>query len=221
MPYCPKCGNTGILINGEMCDCRKTIHDIYSDVTCLEIPEQYRDIAFNEQLVPNLKDGLYAKTLNKLHNEWSTAVAFGKNYLICSPPRHSKTILAYATMKRLFRAGFPVFPVYDILELNKKIKLLDMGKPSDVDDEDLSLIIKAPMLFVKIPPLLDITVFQTGALILDRRVRHNNSTVFLYNGSWESLRRADKFEYFTPYAGDGSYCTFLVSNWKEYSSNES
>lgn len=221
MQYCPKCGNTGVLINGETCECRKTIHDLYTDVTCLEIPEQYRNIAFNEKLVPSIKDGAYAHFMQKLHDEISTARGFGKNYLICSPVRHSKTILAYATMKRLFRAGYPVFPVYDILELGKKIKLLDFGKPSDVEDEDLSLIIKAPVLFVRVPPLLDTTVFQTGALILDRRVRHGNSTIFLYNGSWDSLKRADKYEHFTPYAGDGSYCTFLVSNWKEYRPDES
>lgn len=215
MSFCAKCGGTGILLNGAPCECSIGIHDIYSDVACLDIPEQYRNIGFQPELIKDSWNGSYINFLSKLHTSLSTMDEKGHNYLICSPPMHSKTMFAYATISRLFRKGIAVFPIYDVLELRNKISLYDQGRPNDKEDEDFSLFFKAPYVFVRIPQLLSNEVFQMCALILDRRVRRGNATIFLFNGSWERLQAADTYENFTAYKGDGSYCTFSVHSWKE------
>ena len=221
MSYCAKCGGTRVLLNGEPCECAVGVPDIYSDVACFDIPEQYRDISFMAELVPDEWNGSYRNFLNKLHTDISTASVKSRNWLICSPPRHAKTIFAYATMKRLFRKGLDVFPIYDALELRNKITQYDMGNKSDTADENLSDLFTAPYVFVKIPPLLNSEVFQLCTMIMDRRVRRGNSTIFLFNGTWERLVAADTFKSFTAYQGDGSYCTFSVNNWREVKSSES
>ena len=39
MSYCPKCGGTGVLLDGSPCDCKTRESDLFADVVCLEIPE--------------------------------------------------------------------------------------------------------------------------------------------------------------------------------------
>lgn len=207
MKFCAKCGGTGILLNGEMCDCAKTVPDFYSDSACFEIPEQYRDVVFTEELVPDNWSGSYRKFLSKLHTDISTMSVTSRNWLICSPPKHAKTIFVYATMRRLFRANIGVYPLNDILEIKNKILEYDVES-----DEEL---FKVPYLFIRIPALLNSEVFELCSMLLDRRVRKNLSTVFIFNGSWERICAADKYGAFTPYKGDGSYCTYSVNSWKE------
>ena len=219
MSYCAKCGGTKVKLNGEPCECSIGIHELYADVTCFVIPEQYRSISFNEELVTDTWNNAYRKYLKQLHTDISTMTMKGKNILICSPPRHSKTIFAYATMRRLFKMGVPVFPLYDVLELRNKFALLDMGKKSDVEDEDLSLLNTVPYLFVRIPSMLSPEVFNIASFILDRRVRKGTSTIFLFNGAWERIEAADTFNAFTAYLGDGSYCSFDVKSWREVNNN--
>lgn len=207
MKFCAKCGGTGILVNGEVCECSKTMPDFYSDSACFDIPEQYRDLVFTEELVPDMWSGSYKKFLSKLHTDISTMAVTSRNWLICSPPKHAKTVFAYTTMKRLFRAGIGVCPLNDIMELKKVI-----SEYSVEDDIDL---FKVPYLFVRIPVFLTSEVFELCTTLLDRRVRKSLSTIFLFNGSWERLRAADVYCSFTPYKGDGSYCTFSVNSWRE------
>lgn len=204
MSYCPKCGNTGVLIDGSKCECQYNIKDVYTDVSCMEIPEQYRGVQLVKDLIPNIRDGAYQGFLDNLHTRLSNCEEKGINYLICSPPRHSKTIFAYATMRRLFRGGLEVFPLMDLYEIKSVLLNAQESDP----------VCKVPYLFVKFPPLLTEEVFQTAALLLDRRVRHSTTTIFLYNGTWEHLRFADKYSNFTAYAGDGSFCSIKVSSWK-------
>lgn len=47
MSYCPKCGGTGVLLDGSPCDCKTRESDLFADVVCLEIPETYRGIRFD------------------------------------------------------------------------------------------------------------------------------------------------------------------------------
>ena len=204
MKYCPKCGNTGVLINGNKCECQYNIRDVYTDVACMEIPEQYRGVQLVKELIPDMQDGAYQGFLDSLHTRLSNCEEKGINYVICSPPKHSKTIFAYATMRRLFKGGVEVCPLMDLYEV----------KDTLLKAEENSPICKVPYLFVKFPPLLTQEVFQTASLLLDRRVRHSCTTIFLYEGSWESLRYADKYSNFTSYEGDGSYCSVKVYNWR-------
>lgn len=211
MSFCPKCGGMGITLDGERCECSKTINDVYTDVSCLEIPEQYRSIQLIPDLISDIGHGSYRRFLDDLHTRLSSLDERGVNRIICAPPRHSKTIFAYATMRRLFKHGIDVVPLYDLYEL----KSLLLSAP---ENDPLHTV---PVLFVKFPPILNSEVFQTAALLLDRRVRRGNSTIFLFNGTWDSIKRADKFENFTPYAGDGAFCTVSVHSWKGGAEDES
>lgn len=216
--YCAKCGNTGFLLNGKVCDCRKSITDVYTDVSCFDIPEQYRDVMFNESLVlPMNGSGAYAAKLQSIHELVSALDWKSKNLLLCSPARHSKTIMAYSCIRRLFKGGIPVCPIYDLLELKQMFTSFDRGSGSP---DEVNAFIHAPYAFVRIPPTLNADVFNVAALVLDRRTRHGNSTIFLFNGSYEQISKADVFGNFTSYAGDGSYCSFEVSSWKEARSSE-
>lgn len=207
MGFCAKCGGVGKLITGEMCDCALKIPDYYGESACFDIPEQYRDLVFTKDLVHDAWGGSYSGFLDKLHTDISTMAINNRNWLICSPPKHSKTIFAYATIKRLFRASVPVCPLNDILELRKTIEEF-------TGDEDVDAF-KVPYLFVRIPAFLNDEVFQLCTVLMDRRTRRALSTIFLYDGSWERLCFFDKYGAFTPFKGDGSYCTFSVNSWKE------
>lgn len=210
MPFCPKCGGSGITLDGSRCECSLTIQDVYTEVSCLEIPEQYRSINLVKELIPDIGKGSYRNFLDDLHTRLSSLDERGVNHIICAPPRHSKTIFAYATMRRLFKSGIDVVSLYDLYEMKNMLLTAQENDPLHT----------VPVLFVKFPPMLNAEVFQTAALLLDRRVRRGNGTIFLYNGTWDNLKRADKFENFTPYAGDGSFCTVAVHSWKGGAENE-
>ena len=209
MAYCAKCGGIGILPNGKQCECAKQIKDVYTEVFCLEIPEQYRELIFDKSLVTPIKGDSYAKELESIHNDIAELNWHTKNYVLCSPPRHSKTIMAYSCIRRLFRSGIMVSPIYDLIEVKSYLMKPITG------NAEAETMLNAPYLFVKIPTLLSQDILQAGITLLDRRVRHNHSTIFLYNGSWKQLYFLDKYKDFTPYQGDGSYSSFYVSSWEE------
>ena len=60
-------------------------------------------------------------------------------------------------------------------------------------------------------------VYDTIALLLDRRVRRGNSTIFIYDGSWSELIYNDKHNVLTNLMGDGYYNTLEVQSWNAIS----
>ena len=195
MGYCLKCGNSGTLPNGEPCDCGINIDSLYSDVQCMDIPEQYRNIVFSPYLVKADLGEEYQKYLGKLFDDISSGRFRYKNELICSPAGHSKTVLAYCCMQSMFRAGI------------KTSELLSVSEITDVDRE-------AEVLFIRVPMSTTQDIYRKIADIVDTRVRSGKSTIFLYNGSYEQLVYDDKLGILKNIIGDGSYGTLRNSTWR-------
>jgi len=213
MSYCTKCGNTGIDINGDVCTCKFNAQSFYDTVSCLDIPEQYRGISFNKNLVPKDLHESYASYLESLHNSIITGKWLQHNVVVASPIGHSKTILAYSCLEVLFRNGIPTFPVYDVLELKRILLDMDLCRKQIYEVDNPEDIVKVPILFVKIPRLPNWEIYDTISMILDRRVRRSNSTIFLYDGTWSQLIHNDKNNILTGIVGDGNYSTIEVKSW--------
>lgn len=210
MSYCTKCGNTGITITGEPCSCRFNVQSFYDTVSCLEIPPQYRGVHFSPHLVPKDVNPAYAEELRKIHSAVISGTWENHNVVIASPVNHSKTILAYSCMESLVRVGLQVFPIYDLLEIKRIMLDMDLGREQFHEVESPERLYTAPVVFVKIPRLLDWAVYDTFATLLDRRVRRGNSTIFLYDGVWSFLASGDKSGTLLGLMGDGHYNTVEV-----------
>ena len=211
--YCVKCGNKYIDIDGNPCTCRPNVQSFYDTVSCLDIPEQYRGLTFSQALVPSDVHESYGAYLQGIYNEVIAGKWTNHNLLLASPVGHSKTILAYSCIEALFRSGIPTFPVYDVLELKRILMDMDLGRKQLYDVENPEDIILVPTLFAKIPRALSWEVFDTIVLLMDRRVRRGNSTIFLFDGSWNELANADKRDILAGLIGDGTYNTIESKSW--------
>lgn len=211
--YCTKCGNTGIDIDGNPCSCRFNVKSFYDTVSCLDIPEQYRGIRFNSSLVASDMQEGYAKMLQDIHDKILTGKWGFKNVVLASPIGHSKTILAYSCLESLFRHGETTFPVYDVLEIKRILTDMDLCRKPLYEVDQPERVITSRILFVKIPRVTSWEVYDTIALILDRRVRRGNSTIFIFDGSWSDLVYNDKHNVLTGLMGDGYYNTLDVQSW--------
>ena len=208
MAYCPKCGNTGVKLDGSPCDCLLPNDTIYSDLVGLEMPEQYQGVRFARALVPTDCGSYYGKVLEDLHSSITTMQLANQNIIICSPPMHSKTIWAYSCIQNLFRQRAMTVPLFDVMEIRRKMYDYDMGRSGDTDFYEVKY------LFVKVPAEVTYQVRATMATLIDRRVRKGNCTIFLYNGTWASLTYNDEGDIIKGLQGDGSYSSLLVHNFK-------
>lgn len=211
--YCVLCGNTGVTLDGKVCSCKHNQHSIYDSVSCLDIPEQYRNISFVKGLVPMDIDPSYATFLDTVHSTINLGKWNNKNLLIASPVAHSKTIMAYSAINSLFRAGLPVFPIFDILEISRILTDMDMGKTSVYDITNPERVLTVPILFAKIPRSSRWEVFDSLSLLIDRRVRRGVSTILLYDGTHEQLVRNDRQETLVGMFGNGYFGTIEVKSW--------
>lgn len=212
MSYCVKCMNTGIDIDGNICTCRVNMDDILSAVSCMDIPQQYRGNKFNKTLLPQDLDSSYGDFLQSVYDD-ILLDKLDKNIIISSPAGHGKSILAYSCIENMFRAGLDTFPLYDMLELKRMMIDLDTGRKSTYDVENPENVFKVKYLFVRIPRLIQPDVYNMLAVLLDRRVRRGNITIFLYSGSWSYLLNSDKTGTLSDLVGDGYYNTVYVRSY--------
>lgn len=214
MSWCPKCSNTGInIVTGEICDCKFNVQSFYDSVSCMDIPEQYRGILFNKALVPKDVHESYATYLQSMYDSIITMKWKFHNVCLCSPIAHSKTILAYSCIEVLFRHGIDTFPVFDILEIKRILLDMDLCRKQLYEVAEPEKLITAPILFVKVPRVITWEVYDTMVLVLDRRTRRGNSTIFMYDGYWEQLVKLDGQGIVTGLMGDGSYNTLDIKSW--------
>lgn len=218
--YCPDCNNTGIDIHDNPCHCRVNVESFYDSVSCMDIPEQYRGVQFNTALVPTDMPASYAEYLKSIYLDIVGGKWKQRNVVIASPVGHSKTIMAYSAIEAQFRVGLPVFPIFDLLEIKRILFDMDMNRKQIYDVEDPENVLLVPILFVKIPVVSSKEVYEAFAMLLDRRVRRGNSTIFLYNGTWKQFTFADNFNVVKSLAGDGSYNTVEVKTFLPKIANE-
>lgn len=215
MAYCPKCGNAGILVNGEPCDCKLNTDFLFNGLVCMDIPEQYQGMSFNPALIAEDMGDAYRNFMSNMYDSITSMKWKFRNILICSPPSRSKTTLAYCVIQTLFRKGIETFPVYDVNEIKRIMTDMDFSRKQTYSVKDPEKLYTAPYLFAKIPALVSLETYDTMATLLDRRVRRGNATIFIYNGTWESLVRLDSMGVLTSLLGDGSYGTLENKTWRK------
>lgn len=214
--YCPKCGNSGILLDGSPCDCRLTINVFNDSLSMVDVPDQYQGIYFDKRLICDGMSDYYRSFMDELYNNIISMKLKYKNYLICSPNRTSKTVMAYSALQFLFKRDIEVFPVYDLLEIKKITTDMDLNRKQTYTVDNPEKILTVPYLFVKIPDYLTNEVYQTMSVLVDRRTRRNTSTIFLYDGDLALLKKTDYQHLIDRLAGDGSYGTVIVKEfWKK------
>lgn len=211
--YCPDCGGGGIDIDGNVCHCRVNAQSFYDTVSCLDIPDQYRGIAFNSALLPTDISESYVKYMQEVHDTIVAGKWQNRNVVIASPIGHGKTILAYSCIEVLFRSGIPTFPIYDLLEIKRMLVDMDLCRKQLYEIENPESIITVPILFVKIPRVTSWEVYDIFSMLLDRRVRRGNSTIFIYDGTWQQFIYNDKNDIAKGLVGDGSYNTVEIKSW--------
>lgn len=214
MSYCPKCGNTGVLLDGTLCDCKAHEQDLFDSVTCLQIPETYRGIKFEGLMLPNYMGETYKNTLVSYYEQIVSLRWKCRNLVICSPQQTGKSIFAYSAIQELFRKGVGVFQLFDILEIKRVMQDIEYNRQQSLGiDNPLNLFL-VPYLFVYMPPITNYDTYDTAALLLSRRVRRGNSTVFLYEGTWNQLVFNDSKGSLKGLKGNGSLTTVEVSSWE-------
>lgn len=205
---CIKCGGTGILANGEPCDCG--CKEDITLPTCLNVPVQYQGIRFDKSFLPKYLQDDYGNYMEGLIKDCTANVSmFNKNILICAPPNSGKTVFAYTIYGLLFAKGATIPSLMDIMEVREV-----MMNYYNADYEKIELLSTSKVAVIKIPQDLPIKFAETISTIIERRVRNNCSTIFLYSGSKEDLLAQDKFGKFKAIIGDGSYNSIEVKSWR-------
>ncbi len=212
--YCEKCGNSGYTIDGELCSCQIDIKGFYGSVSRIDIPEAYQGHVFNKNILSKKLPAAYGSFLQEIYDNVTSIRWHRHNVTICSPPGSGKSTLAYSCIEGLFAKGIPVLTLFDVFELKKTMLDFDNGRKLSYDISDPALIMTAPYLFVRVPRVLSFDTYDTVAYLLDKRIRRNGSTFFLFNGTWDEMVALDSHKVVKRLAGDGSYGTLQVSSWE-------
>lgn len=220
MSECLKCGGTGIDVLGNICDCTKEKEISIPYVA--NIPAVYQSCEFSQQLVPMRLNRKYGIELEDIINFISKKGRYNSNLLICSPPNTGKTIFAYSILRHLYLKGVQVPDLLDLIEVKELI--MSTSYDEDVINKK-NKIITSPILIVKIPLDIPIKFAETMSTILERRVRKNGNTIFLYGNTVQNLKNQDKYGVLNNIIKDGSYNSIRVidyqyNDFKEGLSNE-
>lgn len=186
-PYCRECGKGAVGLS----ESGMTASEV--EILDLKIPEQYKRVGFNKGTLKashlnKQNDRTFNVYLDTLETAYSTLSAGRKlnySYLVHAPQGYGKQYWAYACMQAAASAGLSSVPYLDIEEWDNLMDAYRYGKydssilknvkPFELDD-----FYNADIAFVKIPTgVLDKRHTQLMSVILDRRARRGNSTIFI------------------------------------------
>jgi len=205
---CLKCGGTGLLLNGDKCDCGVVDEIILPE--CLKIPNQYQSIRFDKSFLRKEMQNDYGVYMERLINDCVSRVSiFNKNLLICAPANSGKSVFAYTVYGILYANGIRTARFMDIVEARSILNNLYAD-----DLNEVILLSTSPILILKIPTDVPSRFPEIMSTIVERRVRNNCSTIFLYNGTDSDLYALDKFGKLKQLFGDGSYNSIEVYCWR-------
>lgn len=175
-----------------------------------EVPIQYQDVTFDKELLPDGLQGKYGEFMENLMKEIvNNASSFQRNTLICCRPNSGKTVWAYDLYTHLKYGGLEVPPIKDILEVRDIFNLVD----KDVDM--LKMFVRSRIAIVKLPRKMTADLFDYISMIVERRVRSNGCTIFLYGGTKSDLKNQDTFDKLKYITGNGSFNTVKVESFIE------
>lgn len=203
---CLRCDGTGILANGEPCpDCAKTI--LRMAPISYSVPAQYQGIMFDKSFLPEKEQKVYGTFMEELMSTIVSDYAFyQKNLLICNRPNSGKTVWAYNLYAILSDKGYEIPPLKDVTEVRSIIT-------SFADRELANLYSTARCAIIKVPRDLQPWMFDSLSMIVERRVRNDGFTIFLYGGTEEDLKFADKYGKLRDIRGTGAYNTIEIKSF--------
>lgn len=203
---CLKCSGTGIMANGEPCpDCAK--ENIKMIPVAYGVPAQYQGIKFDKSFLPEKEQKTYGTYMEELMETIVNDFAFyQKNHLICSRLNSGKTVWAYNLYSILTSKGYDIPPLKDIVEVRNILN-------SYTDKELAQLYSTARCALIRIPKDVQSWMFDTMSYIIERRVRSNGFTVFMYAGLESDLKLADRYERLKYLKGSGAYNTVYVKSF--------
>lgn len=203
---CIKCAGTGKMLNGEPCpDCSKDNEVLVPIVH--GVPTQYQGIKFDKSFLPEKVQKTYGTFMEELLVTILHDYAFyQKNMLICSRPNSGKTVWAYNLYSELVSKGYNIPPLRDITEVRDILN-------SYSDKNEANLLSTARCAIVKIPRDIQPWMFDTMSYLVERRVRSNGFTIFLFGGTLEDLNMLDRFDKLRYLRGTGAYNTIKVESF--------
>jgi len=206
---CLRCGGTGRTAKGEICECKASSRRTVLP-SSLKIPVQYQGVRFDKSFVrQEVRDSLGTFLENLLRECTINIHSFYKNYLICAPANSGKTVWAYDLYSIMYAKGYLIPEIMDLMQVRDII----VNYYSD-NKELLELINTAKIMVVKLPADLPNKFPETISTIIERRVRNNCSTFFLYNGTKYDIEQQDKFGKLKYMFGDGSFNSICVKSFE-------
>ena len=205
---CLKCGGTGIQIDGKPCDCRDNGKIDLPIV--IEVPSIYQSSEFSASLVPIKMSKTYGIELEDIINTIKCKGKFTHNILICSPPNTGKTVFAYTVYRHQYLKGLSMPEIMDLIEAKELLMT------TSYDEHIIRLkekLINSKIAIIKIPLDLPNKFAETMSTILERRVRKNGTTIFLYGSTLFDLQNQDRFGVLKNIIRDGSYNSLKVINY--------
>lgn len=200
---CIQCGGTGTLVNGEPCPtCAKNIARIVPKA--YGIPVQYQGVKFDKSFLPEKEQKEYGCFMEGLMQTILNDIPFyQKNMIICSRPNSGKTVWSYDLYANVVAMGFEMPPVKDIVEIKNILN-------GYTDKQEAQLFSTARCAVIRIPRDVQFWMLDTISYIVERRVRSDGFTIFMFAGTEEELKYADKNDKLKYIRGTGAYNTVQI-----------
>lgn len=176
---CEYCGDTGIKLSGEECECMRVPDIKVQNSLSIEwFPKNYLDIDFNKIMCPNKK---LADTLLDLRSAILDLKYITKNFWIQSESKTGKTVFSYDLIKSLFEQGVPVFPLVDLMELDNIIDCIHKNISSIYIPDEVNIIdiYKVPVLILKYSIDKKYEAYNALHTLIDRRTRRGLGTIII------------------------------------------
>jgi hypothetical protein len=201
-----KCGGTGRLVSGEPCpDCAS--EQIKTVPIVQGVPAQYQGVSFDKSFLPEKEQKEYGTFMEELLQTIINDLAFyQKNMIICSRPNSGKTVWAYNLYSLITSKGYEMPPLKDVAEVRTILYSYD-------DKELAQLYSTARCVVIKIPRDIQPWMFDSIAAIVERRVRSDGFTIFLFGGNEMDLKAADKYGKLGDLRGTGAYNTLQIKSF--------
>lgn len=210
MSGCLKCGDTGIMTNGEHCpDCWEGIvKKASSRKNIATVPTQYQGVSFDKSFLlfdEQKKYGAFMQDL--LGTIYADCGLYQKNYLICSRPNSGKTVWGYSLITLMAEKGYYIPSIMDLVTIRD---ILNYSNKNAELAEDIQ---SARGLVVRVPADAQFWMLDIILYILERRVARNGFTIFLYNGKYEQLKQCDKNGKLPFIVGSGAWHTVKLEDF--------
>lgn len=206
MGSCLKCAGDGKMIDGTLCpECSGAL---LKKIPIVQgVPVQYQGVSFDKKFLPEKEQKYYGAFMEELLLTIVNDYAFyQKNLIICSRPNSGKTIWAYSLMAALSSKGYHIPNLKDITEVRNILNSYE-------DKEEAVIWSTARCAIIKLPRDLQPWMFDTMSSIIERRVRSDGFTIFLFGGTKEDLQYIDKYNRLPNLLGTGAYNTIKLESF--------